>query len=105
MPDKVIEIQFGDGSEWQLPAHIVAHKYAAYHSERDFRDGDVDDQEKAYAEEYEFMLTDESYMLDWFSNHMNWNEFADQLVQVSPPKPDYESSWVNADKRLIEKKG
>lgn len=60
---------------------------------------------KAYAEEYEFMLTDESYMLDWFSNHMDWVEFSEQLVQVSPPKPDYESSWVNADKRLIEKKG
>ena len=53
--------------------------------------------------EYNYTLGDNSELIDWASNNMNWEDLAPHAVRVQrpPEMPDYDAEWGNATKRVV----
>jgi len=83
-----------DGSEWEVPASVVADNRAHYYADRD--------EDTTYDEEFEFAMSDSSEIKDWASNNMEWNDVKEHAKQVIPPeKPDFREGWLNGKKEIV----
>ena len=95
---KVIRVTMPDGSEWEVPASVVAKSRAEYFSEYD--------EDCTYDEEYEFTIGSEFELKDWAENNMNWEdvrEFSVQVVKGELMKNvDYQKGWMNGVKKFME---
>jgi hypothetical protein len=84
----VIRAEFGNGEEWEFPAQAVADsRDASYaHEEEDtigsIREGGLDN----------------SDLIDWLKNNMNWGDVAPYARKVEePPALDLEEGWCDAE--------
>jgi hypothetical protein len=85
-----------DRSIWAVPAEIVAESLARHYAKADG--------EAYLKEDYENALSDNSLLLDWAENNMNWKDVCQAAFQVSPGKVDYQEGWVNGPKQVVEGK-
>jgi hypothetical protein len=80
-----------DGATWAVPAEVIAHDRATHYAE----DG--------YKEEFEFTMSDDSELIDWAANNMNFSEVEAQVFLFKPaPSQDMQEAWVNGEKGVIE---
>lgn len=92
---KKLRVTMPDGSEWDVPAEIIAKSRADYYCSVDA--------ETEFDEEYEYTLSDHEELIDWAENNMNWEDvekFAQPLGART--KTDYQEGWVNGDKEVVE---
>ena len=80
---KYIEIE-SHGYVWRADAHHVADDRAKYYS-------DIDSS-TTYEEEYDFTMSDDYTLLDWYGNNMDFNPEHFTLVVTPPPmrEPDFD---------------
>jgi hypothetical protein len=98
MDNKYLRVTMPDGSQWDIPAEIVADDRAKYYAKIDT--------DTTYKEEYEYTLSDDSEIFDWAANNMNWDDVKDHAVKVSEyhmTAADFQEGWVNGEKEIIEK--
>jgi len=98
---KQIQITMPDGSIWGVPAELVAEDRAEYYADKDASDK-PDNFEKIKQQEYEYTLGDNSELLDWAANNMNWNDVAHAAILIRPGSVDFQEGWVNGHKRVVE---
>ena len=104
--NKYLIVTFSDGSRWKISAKHIAHLRADYYVTVDVMAGDRT-YEELYPAEYEYSLGDDSELLDWANNNMNWIDAVTVAVQirVDPKTPNYTKEWTNADKEIIDESG
>ena len=93
-----------DGSRWDVPAELVAHKRAVYYAEpklsQEHGNGEY---KKVFKREFDYAYNkDTSELLDWAENNLNWEDVAQFAKRADQPPPvDYQDGWVNGDKEII----
>jgi hypothetical protein len=93
-----------DGSKWDVPAFIIADNRAKYYVEYDFKQPDNEStKEEIYKEMYEETLDDDSEIIDWSANNMNWSDVENWAIIVSIKDVDFQKGWRNGEKEIIEK--
>jgi hypothetical protein len=63
-----------DGHTWIFPASAVADNRAKYYAEND--------PDTTYAEEFEFTMSDNFELRDWFLNNMNFSDVASGATYI-----------------------
>jgi hypothetical protein len=94
MKEPQLIVTFSDQSQWEIPAKHIAHERAKYYA------GPRDTE--TYNQEYDLAMKDQSEILDWAKNNINWSDvrrFARQIkfAQLAP----YEDEWCNAEMKVI----
>lgn len=97
MAEKFLRVTMPDGSEWDVPARIIALDYANYYEKTD--------DEMTFSEHLAHVLAHDDEIEDWASNNMDWLDVVDHAVKVDEPPPgvDYKDGWVNGDKKVVER--
>lgn len=91
---KTVRVTFSNGEVWDIPAAVIADARAVYYEDRD--------PNTTYTDEFCFTMGDNSELLDWASNNMNWEDVKEEARLVSNPESiDYESEWINAHREIV----
>ena len=93
---KHIKVTMPDGSQWSVPADVVAADRAKHYAEKDGTG------EEGYRQEYELAMRDNAELLDWAENNMDWDDVAPYARQVDWPGVDYYDGWMNGEKEITE---
>lgn len=100
---KFLRVTMSDGSNWDVPAEIIADNRAKHYAKADSGTESGPEYDKEYAAEYEYTLNDAAELKDWAANNMDWNEVAGKAIWVTDkPKIDYQEGWVNGDREIVE---
>ena len=83
---KYLTVQMPDGSEWALPMNaIISHKARK-------TGGSLEDV-------IELFRRKEWYAVDWVTEHMTWEDFDGQEIEIKPPPRHFiklsEADWAN----------
>lgn len=104
MPEKFLRVTMPDGSKWDVPARLIAEPRARYYAEIDAGAKSGDQFDRLYEHEMAYTLGDNSELIDWAENNMNWEDVSHAALRVSdPPDNDYQEGWCNGDKEIIER--
>lgn len=99
----IIRVTMPDGSEWDVPADLVAHNRADSHASRLIGPIHGKAREAIYKMEKKYAFAHHNELIDWATNNMNW---ADVKTAATMHKDaaavDYEKGWNNGDKRVIK---
>lgn len=102
---KYLRVTMPDKSRWDVPAGIIADSAAKYYGEKDSGESSGPKYEAAYREEYDHRMQDETDLIDWAGNNMDWQDVSQfaQLAPQSAQKPvDYQEGWVNGPKKVVQ---
>lgn len=91
---KYIRITMPDGSEWDVPAALVAHNITTEYVRRK--------PALIYSDEYEHTLAHNGVLLDWAANNMNWSDVQASATMHKAGSVDYQKGWVNGAKSVVE---
>ncbi len=96
MAEKWLRVTMPDGSQWDVPAWIIADNRARYYA--------VNDPDTTYQDEFDVTLQEASNLIEWAEGDMNWSDVVAHAVKVEEPADvDYQDGWVNGDKRIVER--
>jgi len=103
---KYIQVKFSDGKRYNILASIIAHERATYYANHDEGEQGVEptsEWKEVYRTEFDLTLEDNSELLDWASNNMNWSDVEGRaiLIPSEPKKVDYEDEWTNAKRKVV----
>lgn len=91
-----------DGSEWDVPADLVAHNRAAYYANKDTGETSGEKHTALYKKEMEYTLRDHYELKDWAANNMNWEDVQSSATMHKAGSVDYQEGWVNGEKSVVE---
>jgi hypothetical protein len=99
---KYIRVTMPDGSDWQVPASLVAEPRARYYAEHDTGQTEGEDFEVAFRTEVRNVVAAD--LIDWAQNNMNWEDVQANAVMVLTPDShvDYQEGWVNGEMRVVD---
>ena len=63
---------------WQIDASAIADHRAKYYAE--------EDSDTTYQEEYDFCMSENYQILDWYSNNMDWKDIPEKNKKMLPYK-------------------
>jgi hypothetical protein len=77
------------GWGWEIDAHAIAHHRATYYSSPDRISGQQSQADSIYEEDYNYTVSDNSELIDWYENNMNWEDIPDENKRLvtKPPEP------------------
>lgn len=101
MAEKYLSIQFSDRTWWEIPAEVIAKSRAHYFAVNDAAKGDGEYNE-VYKMEFETTLEDDTELIDWAKNSMDWKDVEEFATQVGCSEVDYENEWCNCDCEIIK---
>lgn len=92
---KAIVIEMPDHSKWIVAAECVAHDRASHYAD-----------DTPYDQTFAETMADESELLDWAANNMNWSDiepFAREYrKQPETSDDDFQDGWCNGEKEVIK---
>ncbi len=95
---KFVVVRFSNDDRFKIPATTIAHDRALYYADRDNPNGGTEPSSewtKTYNEERKYTLDDDSELLDWLWNNMNWADVqatAEKYV-TTDDQYVYEEHW------------
>lgn len=92
-----------DHSKWDIPADLIATDRANYYVAKEGEEKNPKINASIFKSEYKFTMEDNSELIDWAANNMNWDDVQDSAVCVEIATIDYQEGWFNGDKEIIEK--
>jgi hypothetical protein len=107
---KFILVTMPDGSVWKVLASAVASNRAEYFAYADLdTNADADTQQSAWRiafdRDYQEVINDDTELLDWAANNMNWTDVAYYSAKVSEPEQltpeQFQEGWINGEKRIV----
>lgn len=95
---KFVVVLFSNGEKFKIPFTTVAHDRATYYANHDvgMETGEHTDKwTETYKEERAYTLGDESEILDWLWNNMNWADVQQDAERVVTTDDQYvyEEHW------------
>jgi len=102
---KFLRVTMPDGSQYDVPADIIASNRAAYYAERDTKTTCGAKYDKAFKEEYDYTLDNDDEIMDWSANNMNWSDVKSLAKKVEDSgklsAEDFQEGWVNGEKEIV----
>ncbi len=92
-----------DGSRWDVPAEIVAHRIAVHYVSIG-SDGKTEEWYKnRFDAEFSEAMKDKELLVEWAEGNMNWEDVESHAVIAQGPdvEPDYQEGWVNGEKEIV----
>lgn len=89
---KYVKVLFSNGEKFRIPATTIAHDRAMYYASRDHPNGGTEDNPewtKTYNDERKYTLDDNSELLDWLWNNMNWEDVQETAERVVTTDDQY----------------
>lgn len=101
--NKFLRVTFSDGKVYDISAEFIAKARAEYYAKLDADRGE--NYAKIHDEELKNTLEDDSEIIDWAFNNMDWADVKEQAVLLSQATKiiDYEKEWVNVEHEVISK--
>lgn len=100
MDEKYLVVRFSDGTDWRIPASIIARSRAHYYAARDLEKDGID-YDETYNSEFSFTLGNDFELLDWAAGNMDWSDIAEYAERLSGMEPsNKEAEWSNAQKEI-----
>jgi len=93
---KYVKVLFSNGDKFRIPFTTIAHDRAMYYASRDHPNGGTKDNPEwteTYNNERAYTLGDESEILDWLWNNMNWEDVQETAEKVA----DVDDQYVYAE--------
>lgn len=88
-----------DGSRWDVPAEFIAKHRARYFVDNDPKNSYFD-------KEVKFVLEDDSVLMDWAANNMDWKDVKEHARIVEETMVvNYHEGWINGAQEVIIKEG
>lgn len=89
---KFLYVNFSDVT-YRVPIKYIAEHYANYYKEKHNED---------FAENYDYIIRDESEIYDWVMSNMDWADLASfaEKVETEHPVVNYEQEWLNCNKYI-----
>lgn len=91
--NKYIFVTMPDGSQYKVPASIIAKNRAISYEKRKGED---------YDEIYEETIEDDDEILDWARNNMSWDEVKEFAILKLEPCVDFDEGWINGYRFISE---
>lgn len=94
---KSLVVRFPDDTVWAIDLDFIARDRASYYARVDCKYNRTLVYDNVY--QHELSVQDDSDLLDWASNNLNWSDVRDHahLLYVDPAEIDYEKEWSNAE--------
>lgn len=100
MTEKYLRVTMEDGSQYDVPSKTIAINRAEYFADKD-TDGTRDER---LIDQYNYCMDDDSELIDWATNNMNWSDVKDQAEKVTDNKDvNFQEGWVNGEHEVITK--
>lgn len=98
---KVLRITMPDGSEWDVPAEIIANSRATYYAEKDAGKAGNQKYKAAHSKEFAYTMENDAELTHWAENNMNWEDVKSFATKHKDGSTDYEEGWANCDKVVL----
>ena len=99
---KVIRTTMPDGSDWDVPASLVANHRAEYYAQKETGQNHGAKYVEEFNREYDYAMSDPCELFDWCRNNINWSDIKVHATKASESECDYEDGWSNGDKEIVE---
>jgi hypothetical protein len=101
---KYLHMTFENGETWQFPAYLVARERAHYYAESDTGETRGAEYDRVRQEEFDITMNDDSELLDYLHNNMEWSQVKDYAVLVpkDPTPYNYAREFANAPTQVVE---
>lgn len=91
-----------DGSQWDVPAELIARHAAKYHCDKQTDGRGGEEYCKVFADVLAEYLADDEKLIDWAENNMNWADVSHAAkLHRQPDETDYARGWVNGAKEVV----
>jgi len=98
--DKKVRISFSDGTKWDIPVFVIAQNRANI-----YRSEFGNDVNRSLKEDTLHLFEDNSEILDWLCNNMDWKDVSMYAELATEPKEvNYAEEFCNAKKRVLSAK-
>lgn len=106
MAEDYLRVTMPDGSQYDVPCHLIAMDRAKYYAEKEAeKEGEKTDKEtynEKLIEEYNFAIKNKDEIQDWASNNMDWDDVKAHAKKVTDNKDvDFQEGWVNGEKEVV----
>jgi len=95
-----------DGSQYDVPADIIASNRAAYYAEHDTGTTSGPKYDKVFKKEYDYTISSDDEIIDWSANNMNWSDVKNLAQKVEDSgnlsAEDFQEGWINGEKEIVE---
>lgn len=100
---KLLVVNMPNGYKYSIPADVIADNRAKYYAKLDSVQDGVD-YDTIYKKEFDYTVNDESELIDWASNNLNWADVKDHASIKDKLEIvwDMEDGWMNGEKHIIE---
>jgi len=102
---KKLRVTMPDGSQYDVPAALVAMNRATYYAEHDTGKTLGPEFEKVYAYEFDYTMRTDDVIMDWAANNMNWSDVSSMAKRVMPSTmsdDEFQEGWINGEKEIVE---
>jgi hypothetical protein len=102
--NKFLRVTFSDGKVYDIPAEFIAKTRAEYYAKVDANRGE--NFITVYNKELKIALEDDSEIIDWAFNNMDWVDVITRavlLVEQEPKIADYMKEWSNVKHEIVNK--
>ena len=98
---KYIQIKFGNGERYIVPASVIAKSRADYYAIN--VDG-YEENSSEWKSEYDYSLGDDGELMDWIQNNMDWVDLKEHAIkQDAKSDYDYDKEFFGAEIQIIKK--
>jgi hypothetical protein len=102
---KFLRVTMPDGSQYDVPAYLIASNRATYYAECDTGETSGPEFDKIFKIEFDYAMACHDEIVDWAANNMNWSNVSGDSERVggtlSPE--DFQEGWLNGDKEIVDK--
>jgi len=95
---KYIRVIFKNGEKYDISSDVIATNRTNYYAQVDGYEKDSSE----WVKEFEYSL-EESELLDWVKNNMNWSDLKDDAVRIRGESFNYEEEFSNSKIKVILK--
>jgi len=99
---KQLRVTFSDGVSYHIPVDVIARSRASYYAEKDTKMKCGEEYDKVFKEEFDFTMSDNSEIIDWAFNNMNWSNVKSCATVTTPDnkRVNYDKEWTNVEHRI-----
>ena len=101
MGEDYLRVTMPDGSQYDVPCHLIAMDRAKYYADKEAKD-DKKKRDEKIVEEYNFAIKDKEEIQDWAANNMDWDDVKAHAKKVTDNKDvDFQEGWINGEKEVV----
>ena len=101
---KYVRVKFSNGETYDIPDKVIANSRGKYYADKDFGEQGIEEAPdprwtNIYSKERKIVTGDDSELLDWANNNMNWSDVEQHAILIpSDSDIDKGKEWASDEK-------